>query len=298
MKPSMSLRVRLLKSRGTGLPFRDLNDDSATRLSLVKRAVAALCVVLFVYVLLDNHTAISGLEPSPPFPVELNPDSLPAVTNIPPTKPAKIYVYDLPEKFNYGIIERYWMARGQHSTDYPNHQYMTEWHLFSDLIRPESLRVGSPVARVSNPKDADLFFVPFFASLSLAVDPARRQNGDEMEMQVEVLEWLEGREEWRKSGGRDHVFVASHPGALYGVMAKVRNSILLVSDFERLRADQAGSFIKDVVVPYSYRVTPFEGDVGVENRNTLLFFMEARYRKEVNTTHARRLDVGEISKKD
>jgi len=55
--------------------------------------------------------------------------------------------------------------------------------------------------------------------------------------------------------------------------------VLLVSDFGRLRSDQA-SLIKDVIVPYSHRINTYTGDVGVGNRKTLLFFMGARYRKE------------------
>lgn len=94
------------------------------------------------------------------------------------------------------------------------------------------------------------------------------------------MEWLEGQEHWRRNNGRDHVIIASDPNALYRVMGRVRNSVLLVSDFGRLRREQ-GSLVKDVVVPYSHRIRTYEGDVGVETRNTLLFFMGNRYRKDV-----------------
>lgn len=76
------------------------------------------------------------------------------------------------------------------------------------------------------------------------------------------------------------MIVASDPNAMYRVIDRVRNAVLLVSDFGRLRPDQ-GSLVKDVVVPYSHRIRTYPGDVGVEDRKTLLFFMGNRYRKEV-----------------
>lgn len=100
------------------------------------------------------------------------------------------------------------------------------------------------------------------------------------ENQDALVEWLEDQKYWRRNGGRDHVFVASDPNALYRVIDKVKNSVLLVADFGRLRPDQ-GSIVKDVVIPYAHRIRVYDGDVGIENRPTLLFFMGNRYRKEV-----------------
>lgn len=89
----------------------------------------------------------------------------------------KIFMYDLPRKFTYGVIERYEEARGKKGTrkddalfKYPGHQHSAEWHLFHDLNRPSHERVDSPVTRVYNPEEADFFYVPFFSSLSLVVD--------------------------------------------------------------------------------------------------------------------------------
>ncbi|KAI9122426.1 hypothetical protein K1719_006266 [Acacia pycnantha] len=206
----------------------------------------------------------------------------------------KVYVYDLPTRFTNGVIEQHSLARGGRPVDdvttlkYPGHQHMSEWYLYSDLMRPQSERVGSPVVRVSDPEEADLFFVPFFSSLSLIVNPIRPPGttdasekpvySDE-ENQDALVEWLEQQEYWERNYGRDHVFVASDPNALHRVIDRVKSSVLLVSDFGRLRPDQ-GSIIKDVVIPYSHRIRVYDGDVGLDNRNTLLFFMGNRYRKE------------------
>lgn len=161
---------------------------------------------------------------------------------------------------------------------------MAEWHLFKDLTRSDSDRSESPVTRVSDPDEADLFYVPFFSSLSLIVNPVRSEPGIEPvysdeETQVALAEWLEAQEYWKRNNGRDHVIVASDPNALYKVIDRMKNSVLLVSDFGRLKKDQ-GSLVKDVILPYSHRVNSYKDDVGVGNRGTLLFFMGARYRKE------------------
>ncbi|KAL6196963.1 hypothetical protein ACLB2K_032576 [Fragaria x ananassa] len=136
------------------------------------------------------------------------------------------------------------------------------WYLFKDLHKPESDRVGSPVARVLDPEEADLFYVPFFSSLSLIVNTNRQAAGSgerpavayrDEENQEALMEWLE-EEQWTRS-------------------------FLLVCDFGRLKPDQ-GSLVKDVIVPYSHRINTYTGDISVENRNTLLFFMGNRFRKE------------------
>ena len=203
----------------------------------------------------------------------------------------KVYMYDLPLRFTYGVIAARYAARGLPLPDnvtslsYPGHQHMGEWFLFLDMNRPQSDRVGSPVTRVMDPEEADLFYVPFFSSLSQLVSTTQREDGSDpvysdRETQEALMEWLEGQEYWWRNGGRDHVFTAADPKALLHVMDRMRNSVLLVVGFGRLRGDQ-GSLVKDVVVPYPHRLSAYDGDVGLESRPTLLFFMGARYRKEV-----------------
>ncbi|GAV74403.1 Exostosin domain-containing protein [Cephalotus follicularis] len=201
----------------------------------------------------------------------------------------KVYMYDLPRRFTYGIIEHHSVARGGltpvddvSTLKYPGHQHMGEWYLFSDLNKPEEDRLrSSPIVRVTDPEEADLFYVPVFSSLSLIVGGPRVGSGSysDEEMQKELVEWLEEQEYWKRNNGWDHVIIAGDPNALYQVIDRVKNAVLLVSDFGRLRPDQ-GSLVKDVIIPYSHRINTYTGDVGVHDRKTLLFFMGNRYRKE------------------
>ncbi|KAJ4975765.1 hypothetical protein NE237_000871 [Protea cynaroides] len=215
--------------------------------------------------------------------------SLESPSNLPPVK---VYLYDLPRKFTYGVIESYLMARDSlkspvddvSTLKYPGNQHSAEWWLFKDLLRED--RYGSPVVRVLDPEEADLFYVPFFSSLSLVVNPIRPggvvENAgvySDEEMQESLMEWLEGQLYWKKNSGWDHVFICQDPNALYKVIDRIKNGVLLVSDFGRLRPDQA-SLVKDLILPYSHRINSFNGEIGVQERKSLLFFMGNRYRKE------------------
>ncbi|WOL13025.1 putative arabinosyltransferase ARAD1 [Canna indica] len=280
---------------GKPVPFSSSSSSSSSTLlrtlimarrSLLKPTLAtALLSLLFLYALI--HTLLS---PSP----SLLSASASTSAVLPGPSAPKIYLYELPAKFTYGVVRSYLRARGSAAPDadadlhYPGHQHSAEWWLFSDLSRhPADRSPASSLQRTLNPDDADLFYVPFFSSLSLVVNPIRPPGGDaggspeysDEGMQEELVQWLEGQKYWRRNRGRDHVIVCQDPNALYRVIDQVRNAVLLVSDFGRLRVDQA-SLIKDVILPYSHRIDPYKGDVGVEQRHSLLFFMGNRYRKE------------------
>ncbi|GAA0187054.1 glycosyltransferase [Lithospermum erythrorhizon] len=204
----------------------------------------------------------------------------------------RIFMYDLPRKFTYGVVESYAKARGGvkegEEGKYPGNQHMGEWHLFRDLNRVSDERGGSAVVRVMDPEKADLFYVPFFSSLSLVANPIRPGDPEggrsvvdysDEEMQEELVQWLEEQIYWKRNNGWDHVFICQDPNALYKVVDRVKNGILLVSDFGRLSRTQA-SLVKDVILPYAHRINTYNGEVGIEDRNTLLFFMGQRFRKE------------------
>ena len=59
---------------------------------------------------------------------------------------------------------------------------MAEWPLFRDLIQVESKRVGSLVVRVSDQEELNLFYVPFFSSLSLIVKKCQLATDLELDL--------------------------------------------------------------------------------------------------------------------
>ncbi|XP_076912057.1 putative arabinosyltransferase ARAD1 [Bidens hawaiensis] len=217
-------------------------------------------------------------------PIQSN--SSPSNSQLFQTPTARIYMYDLPRRFTYGVIQSYEIARGGTGGDlkYPGNQHAAEWHLFLHLNNKS--RSGSGyVTRVLDPEEADLFYVPFFSSLSLVANPVRGNNNNKQggysdeEMQEDLIMWLEEHFYWKRNNGRDHVFICQDPNALYKVIHRISNGLLLVSDFGRLPSHQA-SLAKDVILPYSHRINPYRGDTGVHNRKWLMFFMGNRYRKE------------------
>ncbi|KAA8537196.1 hypothetical protein F0562_029672 [Nyssa sinensis] len=260
------------------------------RKSIIKSTLATVFVLLACYAFFNTFIYPNPLrleELSLRFDPRGNSLNFPANSG-----PVKVYMYDLPRKFTYGVIESYAMARGGLKAPvndvtklrYPGNQHSAEWYLFADLTRAD--QSGSPVTRVLDPEEADLFYVPFFSSLSLVVNPIRPASvaGDGLvysdeEMQEGLIDWLEGQVYWPRNNGWDHVFICQDPNALYKIVDRVKNGVLLVSDLGRLGRDQA-SLVKDVILPYSHRINTFNGGVGIESRKSLLFFMGNRYRKE------------------
>ncbi|GMH26041.1 hypothetical protein Nepgr_027884 [Nepenthes gracilis] len=296
-------------TRSTQLPHPNafpgiaISTSKMAQKSFVKRTLATVFVLLSVYAFFNtfvfsplSHNSSSLDNSSVTFSLFAS-DSAKSAHDFSPRR-TKVYMYDLPRRFTYGVIESYTIARGVlkspadnlSALKYPGNQHSAEWYLFWDLMKDENARVSSPVVRVMDPEVADLFYVPFFSSLSLVVNPIR-PNGDgslgavekkvysDEEMQENLMEWLEGQLYWKRNNGWDHVFICQDPNALYKVVDRIKNGVLLLSDFGRLRPDQA-SLVKDVILPYSHRINTFNGDVGVEMRKSLLFFMGNRYRKE------------------
>lgn len=116
--------------------------------------------------------------------------------------PLKVYMYDLPRRFNVGMLNRRssdqtpvtpltwppWPKNSglkrQHSVEY--------WMMGSLLYESEVDGDGEREAiKVSDPDIADAFFVPFFSSLSFnthghnMTDPKTK-----IDQQLQVLDWL------------------------------------------------------------------------------------------------------------
>ncbi|KAG0562452.1 hypothetical protein M758_9G145200 [Ceratodon purpureus] len=213
----------------------------------------------------------------------------------------KVYMYDLPPEFHYGLIAGYeieqgqnWPANGSAIPEYPgglNMQHSPEYWLTSDLLTSNKAdrNVACTAFRVDDWRDADLVFVPFFASLSYnrygkaseerrLTEPLMKDENDEL--QLKLVEFLHNHPAWQASDGRDHVIVIHHPNSMSRVRDQLRNALYVVSDFGRYDNETA-NINKDVVAPYMHVIPTYSHDASAfDTRLTLLFFQGAIVRKD------------------
>jgi hypothetical protein len=102
--------------------------------------------------------------------------------------------------------------------DYPENplikQYSAEYWITGDLMTSEKLKSRSFAKRVFDFNEADVVFVPFFATLSAEMELAkgkgsfrRKEGNEDYQRQKEVVDFVRNSEAWKRSGGKDHVFV-------------------------------------------------------------------------------------------
>ncbi|KAK7279743.1 hypothetical protein RJT34_24800 [Clitoria ternatea] len=239
-----------------------------------------------------------------------------------------VYVADLPRSLNYGLLDRYWAFspsdsrlgsdsdRGIRSSNlgiktleippYPENplikQYSAEYWILGDLMTPPQHRTGSFAKRVFDPRNAHVIFVPFFATLSaemqlgMAKGAFRKKVGNEdYKRQRQVIDFLKKTESWKRSGGRDHVFVLTDPVAMWHVKDEISPAILLVVDFggwyrhdskssncsstdtDMIQHTQV-SVLKDVIVPYTHLLPRLHLSENKERHN-ILYFKGAKHRR-------------------
>lgn len=144
-----------------------------------------------------------------------------------------------------------------------------------------------------------MVFVPFFATLSAEMQLGRdkgkfrrKEGNEDYARQREAVDLVKGSEAWRRSGGRDHVFVLTDPVAMWHVRDEIAPAILLVVDFGgwyRLDSKSSNgsssdmvhhtqvSLLKDVVVPYTHLLPRLHLSEN-QKRQTLLYFKGAKHR--------------------
>ncbi|XP_041012925.1 probable arabinosyltransferase ARAD1 isoform X3 [Juglans microcarpa x Juglans regia] len=208
--------------------------------------------------------------------------------------PLGVYMYDLPRRFNVGMLnlrnleqtpvtDRNWPPwpknsglKRQHSVEY--------WMMGSLLYEGDGAEERDAV-RVSDPEMADIFFVPFFSSLSfnthghVMTDP---ETEIDHQLQIDLLKFLRQSKYWQQSGGGDHVIPMTHPNAFRFLREQVNASIQIVVDFGR-HPRTMSNISKDVVAPYVHIVDSFTDDDSTdpfESRTTLLFFHGRTFRKD------------------
>ncbi|KAG0576024.1 hypothetical protein M758_5G048200 [Ceratodon purpureus] len=207
--------------------------------------------------------------------------------------PLKVYMYDLPRKYNMGLLKKDDPDQELPWTDpvVPpwsldsgvNRQHSVEYWLMVYLLNAQDCKDGGMAAvRVNDPNQADVFFVPFFSALNnygykmLGPDAVLAKK-----LQAGIVDILHKSKWWRASQGRDHVIVAHHPNALWHYRKILNQSIYIVADFGRYD-NTVARLDKDIVAPYVHVLPSYNEDDVVDpysKRDTLLFFRGRTHRK-------------------
>ncbi|KAL7115874.1 hypothetical protein ACP275_04G208000 [Erythranthe tilingii] len=134
----------------------------------------------------------------------------------------KVYVYDLPAEYNSD-----WLSNERCGS-----------HLFASEVAVHRALMTSP-ARTFDPWEADFFFVPVYVSCNFSKVNGFPAIGHARALMASAVEHVSSHLPfWNRSGGADHVFVASHDfGSCFhtmedaavaeGVPKFMRNSIVL-----------------------------------------------------------------------
>eukprot|EP00250_Pteridium_aquilinum_P002331 c12527_g1_i1 orf=635-2110(+) len=205
----------------------------------------------------------------------------------------KVFMYDLPPEFHFGMIDKaysdqIWPSNIMQVPGYPgglNMQHSIEYWLTLDLLSSamSNHKRGCTAMLVENQRDADVFFVPYFSSLSYnrytRLEPI---NGTDKNVQLQerLVRILQRQIPWRRSGGKNHVILMHHPNSLHVAREQLCSAMFIVSDFGRYSM-QVANVDKDIVAPYKHMVPTFTDDrSSFQSRKTLLFFQGAIFRKE------------------
>ncbi|KAL6213833.1 hypothetical protein ACLB2K_013272 [Fragaria x ananassa] len=177
----------------------------------------------------------------------------------------KVYVADLPRSLNYGLLHTYWasgpdsrlptdadhqtpttpLPRSLEFPPYPENplikQYSAEYWILGDLMTPPHQRTGSFARRVFNAQDADVVFVPFFATLSAELQLATAKGMKTMSGRCRWWIWSRtlrlGRGQVEETMSLCSLVVLkleaflADPVAMWHVRAELAPAVLLVVDF-------------------------------------------------------------------
>lgn len=213
----------------------------------------------------------------------------------------RIFMYDLPPEFHFGLLG--WKGKANQTwpnvsnpgriPSYPgglNLQHSIEYWLTLDLLSSDTANVVRPCSaiRVKNSSQADIIFVPFFSSLSY--NRHSRLHGKEKVsvnkiLQNKLVDFLIGRDEWKRLGGKDHLIVAHHPNSMLDARNNLGSAMFVLADFGRYPVEIA-NVDKDVIAPYKHvlRSNPVAESATFEGRPILVYFQGAIYRKDVSSS--------------
>ncbi|KAM0849229.1 hypothetical protein ACQ4PT_053862 [Festuca glaucescens] len=196
--------------------------------------------------------------------------------------PLRVYVHEMPRKFTYDLLrlfrDSYRQTDNLTSNGSPVHrlieQHSIDYWLWADLIAPETQRLLKSVIRVQRQEEADIFYVPFFTTISYFLLEKQECKA----LYREALKWVTDQPAWKRSEGRDHIIPVHHPWSFKSVRRFVKKAIWLLPDM-----DSTGNWYKpgqvylekDVILPYVPNVDLCDYRCVSETqskRSTLLFF--------------------------
>lgn len=206
----------------------------------------------------------------------------------------KVFMYDLPSQFHFALLDwkpktnQIWPDIREEIPQYPgglNLQHSIEYWLTLDLLESEIPDPSRPrnAVRVHNSSQADVIFVPFFSSLSYNKYSKVDRDKNRL-LQEKLVKFLTDQDEWKRSGGKDHIVMAHHPNSMMDARTKLWPAMFILADFGRYPPSVA-NVDKDVIAPYKHLIKSYVNDsLGFDNRPTLLYFQGAIYRKDVSFT--------------
>ncbi|KAK9063522.1 hypothetical protein SSX86_017392 [Deinandra increscens subsp. villosa] len=216
--------------------------------------------------------------------------------------PLRVFMYDLPKRFNVAMLGRKFAEEdggspvtARNLPPWPRNsglkqQHSVEYWMMASLLCGNCS--GNEAVRVSDPEAADVFFVPFFSSLSFNTHGRNMTDPDteiDRQLQVDILKFLRQSVYWQRSEGRDHVIPMHHPNAFRFLREEVNASILIVADFGRY-SKVMSNLQKDIVAPYMHVMESFLDDNSLDpynSRTTLLFFRGRTVRKSEGVVRAK-----------
>ncbi|CAH9096889.1 unnamed protein product [Cuscuta epithymum] len=205
-------------------------------------------------------------------------------------KGLKIYVYDLPEKYNVD-----WLKNERCGS-----------HLFASEVAIHRALESSDV-RTIDPWEADFFFVPVYVSCNFSTVNGFPAIGHARSLISSAVRLVSSDHPfWNRSGGADHVFVASHDfGSCFhtledraiadGVPAFLKNSIILQTfgvKYYHPCQDVEHVVIPPYVSPESVRKTLTANPTADHRRDIFAFFrgkMEVRPKNVSGRFYGRRV---------
>ncbi|KAK9073241.1 hypothetical protein SSX86_007565 [Deinandra increscens subsp. villosa] len=211
----------------------------------------------------------------------------------------KVFMYDLPPWFHFGLLgwkgnqnpNRIWpdVSNLSEIPKYPgglNLQHSIEYWVTLDLLSSVSSNVSRPCTAilVQNSSQSDVIFVPFFSSLSYnrrsKIHGSKKHSMDRI-LQENLVKYLKGRDEWIRSGGKNHLIIAHHPNSMLLARKHFVSSMFVLADFGRCPVHIA-NIDKDVIAPYKHVVRRLDADdsPSFEERHLLVYFQGAIYRKD------------------